>query len=109
MKSFPFAPWRDDALMKDGKPVGAGKATSAHGIFSFLLAKNCPYELRGSCALVENPAVFTVAEQLNLGVGLVIYGQGRVSNRVVDWLARMTHSSFSLLHLPDYDPVGPVL
>lgn len=98
--------WRNDALLKDGKPVGAATTTAAHDVFSFRLTKECPYELRGACALVENPAVFAVAEQLNLGVGLIIYGHGRISKRVVDWLARMTDSSFSLLHLPDYDPVG---
>lgn len=98
--------WRDDALLKHGKPVGAAAATAAHGVFSFLLAKDCPYELRGPCALVENPAVFMAAERLNLNVGLMIYGHGRVSNREIDWLARSTDSDFSLLHLPDYDPVG---
>jgi len=98
--------WRNDALLKDGKPVGVATTTMAHDVFSFLLAKDCPYELRGSCALVENPAVFAIAEQLNLGVGLIIYGHGRISNRAINWLVRMTHSSFSLLHLPDYDPVG---
>ncbi len=98
--------WREDALLKDGKSVGAATITVAHGVFSFLLTKDCPYELRGSCALVENPAVFAVAEQLNLGVGLIIYGHGRISNRALDWLARMTDSSFNLLHLSDYDPVG---
>lgn len=98
--------WRDDALLKDSKPVGAATTTTAHDVFSFRLTKDWPYELRGSCALVENPAVFAVAEQLNLGVGLIIYGHGRISNRAIDWLARMTDPSFSLLHLPDYDPVG---
>ena len=98
--------WRDDALLKHGKPVGAAAATAAHGAFSFLLTPDSPYELSGSCALVENPAVFAVAEQLNLGVGLMIYGHGRISNRVVEWLARSNDSGFSLLHLPDYDPVG---
>ena len=98
--------WREDALLKEGKSVGAATITVAHGVFSFLLTKDCPYELRGSCALVENPALFAVAEQLNLGVGLIIYGHGRISNRALDWLARMTDSSFNLLHLSDYDPVG---
>ena len=98
--------WREDAMLKDGKPVGAATITVAHGVFSFLLTKDCPFELRGSCALVENPALFAVAEQLNLGVGLIIYGHGRISNRALDWLARMTDSSFNLLHLSDYDPVG---
>lgn len=39
------------------------------------------------CALVENPALFAVAEQLNLDVGLIIYGHGRISNRLlIGWL-----------------------
>jgi hypothetical protein len=79
--------WRDDALLKDGKTVGAATTTTAHGVFSFLLTKNCPYELHGLCALVENPALFAVAEQLNLDVGLIIYGHGRISNRLlIGWL-----------------------
>ncbi len=98
--------WREDALSKNGKPVGAAAATSAHGVFSFLLTQESPYELRGPCALVENPAVFAAAEQLNLGVGLIIYGHGRISNRAVDWPIHSADSSFRLLHLPDYDPVG---
>jgi hypothetical protein len=98
--------WRDDAVLKGGKPVGAATAAAAHGVFSFILAQDCPYELHGACALVENPAVFMVAEQLNLDIGLMIYGHGRISNRAIDWLARSTTPGFSLLHLPDYDPVG---
>ena len=97
--------WRDEALLKNGKPVGAATATATHGVFSFLLARGC-YELRGLTALVESPVVFVAAEQLNLSVGLMVYGHGRISNRAVDWMARMTDSSFGLLHLPDYDPVG---
>ena len=101
-----FRVWRDGALLKGGKPVGAAAAAAAHGVFSFLLAQDCPYELHGACALVENPAVFMVAEQLNLDIGLMIYGHGRISNRAMEWLSRSTTPGFSLLHLPDYDPVG---
>jgi len=98
--------WRDDALLKNGNSVGAMTATTSHGIFSFLLTQDCPYELRGPCALVENPAVFLRFEQLNLGLGAVIYGHGRISGLVLEWLARSGHPNFSLLHLPDYDPTG---
>ena len=101
-----FRVWQDDALLKGGKPIGASSATTAHGVFSFLLTQDCPYKLGGACALVENPAVFMVGEQLNLDVGLMIYGHGRISNRAIDWLASSTAAGFSLLHLPDYDPVG---
>lgn len=98
--------WREEALIKNGRPVGAASATAAHGLFSFLLKPDCDYELRGRCALVENPAVFAAAEMLDLGVDLMIYGQGRISTRVVAWLSRSNNSDFSLLHLPDYDPAG---
>jgi hypothetical protein len=54
----------------------------------------------------ENPAVFVAAECLNLSVDAAIYGHGRISSRALDWLARTTNSKFSLLHLPDYDPLG---
>jgi hypothetical protein len=101
-----FRAWWDDALLKDGKPVGAVAATIAHGVFSFLLTQDCPYKLSGACALVENPALFMAGEQLGLDVGLMIYGHGRISNRAVDWLASSMATDFSLLHLPDYDPVG---
>src|SRR5882724_5498011 len=55
--------WRDDAFLKNGKPAGAMTATVTHGMFSFPLTSDCPYELRGQCALVENPAVFEAFEK----------------------------------------------
>jgi len=98
--------WRDDALCENGKPVGAAITTATNGVFSFLLSKRHSCELRGRCALVENPAVFTAFEQLDLDVGAVVYGHGRISGRLIDWLDRTMDSSSQLIHLPDYDPVG---
>jgi hypothetical protein len=98
--------WQNNALVKNGEPVGAAEATAAHGLFSFPLTRDCPYELRGDWALVENPAVFDAFEKLHLDVGAVLYGHGRISNRTIDWLVRTTDAGFRLLHLPDYDPVG---
>lgn len=98
--------WREEALLKNGQAVGAAAATVAHGVFSFLLQRHCAYELHGTCALVENPAVFEAIEALGLDVGAAIYGQGRLSNRALEWIAGLTSRDFRLLHLPDYDPVG---
>jgi hypothetical protein len=98
--------WRDEALLKSGRPVGAAAATAAHGVFSFLLTLNSPYRLNGLCVLVENPAVFTSAERLDVGMDMVIYGHGRISGRALDWVLQTTDSRFKLIHLPDYDPVG---
>lgn len=98
--------WSEKALLKHGQPTGAAVATAQYGVFSFLLAGAEHYTLRGACALVENPAVFTQFENFQLPVGLVVYGHGRASKRFVDWLSIMTSPDFQLLHLPDYDPVG---
>lgn len=98
--------WSENILLHNSQPAVAAALTGQHGIFSFLLGRGADYSLCGPCALVENPAVFTDFERLGLTVGLIIYGQGRVSNRLLDWLAGMTSPKFTLLHLPDYDPVG---
>lgn len=96
--------WSAEALQKSGEPVRADLIAKNHGMFSFRIGP--AYTLRGPCALVENPVVFGFFERLELDVGLVIYGQGRISQRILDWLSAQTERDFSLLHLPDYDPVG---
>jgi len=94
------------ALLRNGKPVDVAFATQEHGVFAFSLGNESPYSLRGPCALVESPVVFALIELLKLPVDLVIYGHGRASNRLLDWIAQMSAPDFTLLHLPDYDPVG---
>lgn len=98
--------WQDGALRSDGKTITAAGATRAHGVFSFLLADPARFTLHGPCAIVENPAVFTQFEHLRLPPHLALYGHGRSSNRLLDWLAAQTAPDFQVLHLPDYDPVG---
>lgn len=98
--------WQDDPLHSAGQPIAIAEATRLHGVFAFLLQDAARYTLHGPCALVENPAVFTQFEQLGLPPRLAVYGHGRSSNRLLDWLAAQTALDFQVLHLPDYDPVG---
>ncbi len=98
--------WKAGALLHAGEPVDVAAATQEHGVFAFSLEKECPYLLRGSCALVESPVVFACIERLDLPLGLAIYGHGRISNRLLNWLAHTSTPDFTLLHLPDYDPAG---
>lgn len=98
--------WNGNVLFRGDKPVDAAAATATHGVFAFLLYAQSPYTLRGACALVEGPTVFTFIERLNVPVHLAICYQGSISNRFLDWLASVTAPDFTLLHLPDYDPVG---
>jgi hypothetical protein len=96
--------WRGDVLLKNAERVDADTNTRAHSVFSF--QNGTAYSLNGPCALVENPALFNHFEQLELKIDLVIYGQGRISNQLLTWLANQSNPKFSLLHLPDYDPTG---
>lgn len=98
--------WDGNVLFHGDQSVDAAAATTTHGVFAFLLYAQNPYTLRGACALVENPAVFSCIERLNVPVHLAIYGQGRISTRLLDWLVSISAPCFTLLHLPDYDPVG---
>ncbi len=103
---IPIRAHRDDVILRDGLGVGALQLTADHGVFAFLLRPGVSYSLHGPCALVENPAVFTRIERMNLPIALTIHYHGCVSQRLVAWLALQSSPDFSLLHLPDYDPVG---
>ena len=98
--------WRDGVLRCEGEDVPVSTLTAAHGVFSFLLGDGSRHSLHGSCALVENPAVFTACERLDLPLSLVFFGRGRISERLLDWFIQQDDPTFGILHLPDYDPVG---
>jgi hypothetical protein len=96
--------WEKNILIKNGTVVDVVRETALHSVFSFQLSPL--YTLHGRCALVEGPVAFSCFERLGLDVALVIYGEGRLSKRIIEWLANQKESTFSLLHFPDYDPVG---
>jgi hypothetical protein len=96
--------WQGNVLRKNHKAVDAVAETNLHSVFSFQLGTR--YTLHGRCALVEGPVMFSFFERLGLEVSLVIYGQGRISKRLLEWLTKQSEPEFALLHLPDYDPVG---
>lgn len=101
--------WRSPGLLLEGRAVESIlSATEDHGVFAFALRPDSRYELKGRIALVENPAVLLAIEKLP-GTGCLdgaLYAGGRISSRVLDWLARHPAAGFQLVHFPDYDPVG---
>jgi hypothetical protein len=98
--------WNNEALFHNGVAVDVVRSTEEYGVFAFALTEPCSYSLNGVCALVENPVVFSLLERLKLAVGIAILGRGRISDRLLGWLAQNTASDFSIIHLPDYDPIG---
>ncbi len=98
--------WTDEGLHCRGNPVRGIANTMQYGIFSFSLQDSAQYTLHTRCALVENPALFGAFERLAISVEIVFLGRGRISERLLDWFGNQVAADFSLLHLPDYDPVG---
>lgn len=94
--------WSNNALWRDGKPVAVSEATRLHTLFSFALAPDNRYELRAPCALVENPAVLLAFERFRIhaDIPIAIFAGGRVSNRLLDWLASQTLPAFHLKAFP---------
>lgn len=100
--------WSESALSRHGQPVRADTATQTHGVFSFVLDPATDYHVAASCAAIENPALLFSFETLGLtqDLPLALYAGGRMSSRVLAWLASQDASDFRLVHFPDYDPVG---
>jgi hypothetical protein len=98
--------WKNGTLLRNGPLIDVVRATREHGVFAFSLTNKCSYSLRGFCALIENPVVFALVERLSLPIEVAILGRGRISTRLLDWLAQMNSEKFKLIHLPDYDPIG---
>lgn len=97
---------RDGGLRRNGDVVETTHSTLQNGLFAFSLTRQCPFRLRGACALIENLAVFQSFETLALEPTLAIWTAGVSSNRFIEWLAACVHEDVEILHLPDYDPVG---
>ncbi len=60
----------------------------------------------GTLAVVENHEVFVHFERLGLGADIALYAGGRLSGRVLHWLASPALAACALVHCGDYDPVG---
>jgi len=96
----------DGMLLQNGVPVETTRSTKEHGVFAFTLTDPTAYAIQGTCALIENLAVFQSFEKLGLEPALAIWTAGISSNRFIAWLASNVHRGLRVLHLPDYDPVG---
>ena len=97
---------RDGGLLRNGQSVETTRATRQNGVFALTLTDQTPFALTGTCALVENPAVFNKFEILKVEPALAIYAGGCSSNRLVSWLKYNSQHGLNILHLPDYDPLG---
>lgn len=93
-------------LRKPGETLRVGQWTRAAGVAALRVAEKCPWSFVGELAIVENAEVFLHLEALPLSADLALYAGGRLSRRVLAWLASPPMAGARYLHLGDYDPVG---
>lgn len=81
-----------------------------HGLGSAVLhddRKTYPWpEFSGHIATVENPTVLLGFPWKDHNVDLAILTSGRMSNRMISWLACDAMARSTITHFGDYDPVG---
>lgn len=94
--------------------VIGGSAVSRSGVCgdlgAFVLYGERPVNrevrLAGVVATVENPTVLIRHDWTGAGVDLAIATYGRMSRRLIDWLASESMRDARVVHYGDYDPVG---
>lgn len=84
----------------------AGQLSKEYGVAAFLLQEPPFWGYSGTLAVVENLESFLCFEKMNIAADVAIYAGGKMSGRMLAWLASADMSKCELLHCGDYDPVG---
>ena len=95
----------DASMLVDGVDFPVAKLTSHFGVTACLVRSDTRLALGASALLVENLACFLAAEAIVPTAGIAMNSSGKISDALIRCLARSSFTS-TLLHLPDYDPVG---
>ena len=91
---------------ESGHAVPVAEWTSIAGAAAITLEESRRWRFSGTIAIVENAEPFWQFEQELPHVDLAIYAAGRLSERVLDWLASEELAGCRLVHWGDYDPVA---
>lgn len=83
-----------------------GDLTARVGAAAVVLDDTTTVDVGGPLVIVENQQAFLEWETLDVDANIACFGSGRLSNRILRWLARPPMAAHRLLHWPDYDPVG---
>lgn len=80
--------------------------TRLAGVAAVTLTPQTSWRFAGRLGIVENLEVFYHVERIAPALDAALYAGGRLSERVVQWLAGETMGATELTHFGDYDPVG---
>ena len=96
----------ETTITYEGSPFRVGQLTETVGVAAVVLGADTSVAVDGPLAVVENREAFLRFEALGTAAQVACFGGGRLSRRVVAWLAALDVGAGDLLHCPDYDPVG---
>lgn len=91
-----------------GPEIPVAGLTAAGGVAAITLDGSRRYRFSGVVAVVENAEPFWEFERELPDVDLALYSAGRLSERVLSWLASDDMAHCRIVHWGDYDPVGCV-
>lgn len=91
---------------ESGQLLPVAEWTSIGGVAALTLEESRHWRFSGTVAIVENAEPFWQFERELPEADLAVYAAGRLSERVVGWLASEGMRGCRLVHWGDYDPVG---
>ncbi len=97
-------------LRRGDEELEIGAWTRRAGYAALELGAGDAWDFQGLVVVVENLEPFrwveTVVPALLAKGGIAVYAGGRMSGRMLGWLARLAGEGCRVLHWGDYDPVG---
>jgi len=89
-----------------GKCLALDELTAIGGGAAIVLGGTRRWSFRGVVAVIENAEAFWLHEQVLPNVDMAVFASGRLSERVLAWLASDDMAASEYVHWGDYDPVG---
>lgn len=90
----------------DGRAVPVNDLTRLAGGAALLLSDESQWSFAGTVAVVENAEAFWRHERVLAEVDLAVFACGKMSSRLLDWLASDLMGDCHITHWGDYDPIG---
>ncbi|MCL4198945.1 MAG: hypothetical protein KJZ69_15765 [Phycisphaerales bacterium] len=93
-------------LVSDNGVLPVSELTALAGGAALCLSDTHDWSFHGTVAVIENAEAFWQHERVLSDVDLAVFACGRLSERVLAWLASEGMSMCRLVQWGDYDPVG---
>ncbi len=95
-----------ELVSNEGQRLPVAELTALGGGAAIALGGARRWSCQGVVAVIENAEAFWQHDRLLADVDLAIFSYGRLSERVLSWLASGDMEHCQVLHWGDYDPVG---